>query len=47
MVPIISLNLYIFIDHTFMIGFGAHHGYVGILLTIGDIGQVGGVHTIA
>lgn len=30
-----------------MIGSGVHLGYVGIRLSIGTIGQVGGIHIIA
>ena len=47
MEPTISLSLYIFIDLLYMIGFGVHHGYVGIRHTTGDIILIGGDHTIA
>ena len=46
MVLIISLNLYISISQLFTIGSGAHLGYAGIRLTIGDTIHITGVHTI-
>ena len=47
MVRTILLSLYIFTDLSFTIGFGVHHGYVGIRHTTGDIILIGGDHTIA
>lgn len=47
MVQIILSNRCIYIVLLYMIGFGVHHGYVGIRHSTGIIGQRGGIHTIA